>query len=178
MPRINIVGNPGSGKSTFAQNLGKRLGTKVVHLDALFWEPNWKEPESQAFRNRLETALSEDSWICEGNYATRTFDLRLPQSDIFIWMDTPPAICILRLIARSYKRGARPDLPVGCNEGLFINTLELIREVSNFKKSRRPRIEIERRKWGNSVREVRLEDKKDMEKFCMTMTAFLGQSKS
>ena len=73
MQRIVILGNAGSGKSTLARALGKRLGVAVVHLDTLFWEPGWVEPDAAQFRERVRDALTTEAWVCEGNYARRTF---------------------------------------------------------------------------------------------------------
>ena len=84
MQRIVILGNAGSGKSTLARALGQRLGLPVVHLDTLFWEPGWIEPEADRFRARVRAALASETWICEGNYARRTFDLRLPRADLIL----------------------------------------------------------------------------------------------
>lgn len=89
MQRIVILGNAGSGKSTLARTLGQRLNLPVVHLDTLFWEPGWVEPDADQFRTRVHEAINADSWVCEGNYARRTFDLRLPRTDLIIWLDTP-----------------------------------------------------------------------------------------
>lgn len=89
MQRIVILGNAGSGKSTLARQIGARLGTSVVHLDTLFWEAGWVEPDAETFRSRVRDAVSGQAWVCEGNYSRRTFDLRLPRADLVIWLDTP-----------------------------------------------------------------------------------------
>ncbi|HEY5008664.1 MAG TPA: hypothetical protein VII42_11705, partial [Caulobacteraceae bacterium] len=93
MRRIVILGNAGSGKSTLARRLGERLRLPVVHLDVLFWEPGWTEPDNEAFRTRVRAAIAGDDWISEGNYLSRTFDLRLPRAELVIWMDTPRLTC-------------------------------------------------------------------------------------
>jgi adenylate kinase family enzyme len=39
MRRIMIVGQPGSGKSWLAGQIGKRLGLPVHHMDHIHWQP-------------------------------------------------------------------------------------------------------------------------------------------
>src|SRR5450631_2597540 len=116
MRRIVILGCSGSGKSTLARRLGARLGLPVVHLDVLFWEPGWTEPDNAAFRARVGAAIAGDAWVSDGNYTTRTFDLRLPRADLIVWMDTPRLVCLARTLKRSALARPRPDLPVGCEE--------------------------------------------------------------
>lgn len=116
MQRIVILGNAGSGKSTLARALGKRRNLPVVHLDTLFWEPGWVEPDAEQFRERVCAALAPAAWVCEGNYARRTFDLRLPRADLIIWLDTPRLTCFTRVIIRSVMNRPRPDLAAGCTE--------------------------------------------------------------
>lgn len=60
MQRIVILGNAGSGKSTLARTLGSRLGLSVVHLDKLFWQPGWVEPDAEQFRDRVRAAVVGD----------------------------------------------------------------------------------------------------------------------
>ncbi len=148
MQRINIVGNAGSGKSTLASLLGAYLQVPVIHLDTLFWEPGWREPQPEVFRERVTRALAAESWICEGNYATRTFDLRLPQSNKFVWVDTPRLICALRTVLRTYGGAPRRFLPVGCEDGGISNMFGLLRDIWTFESSRRIRIETELQRWG------------------------------
>lgn len=81
------LGNSGTGKSTLSRKLGKRLGLQVVHLP-----PSGKaaiEPDTEQFRSHLREALTTDTWICEANYARRTFDLSLSRADLIICLDTP-----------------------------------------------------------------------------------------
>ena len=105
MQRIVILGNAGSGKSTLARQIGARLGVPVVHLDTLFWETGWVEPDAETFRTRVRNAVAGEAWVCEGNYARRTFDLRLPRADLVIWLDTPRLTCLKRVILRRLRMG-------------------------------------------------------------------------
>ena len=45
--RIAIIGLPGSGKSTFAIELGKVLRVPVHHLDRHMFEPNGKKKDKK-----------------------------------------------------------------------------------------------------------------------------------
>lgn len=144
MQRIVILGNAGSGKSTLARALGKRLGLSVVHLDTLFWEPGWVEPDAEQFRTRVSEAVAADAWICEGNYARRTFDLRLPRADLIIWLDTPRLTCFTRVIMRSLMNRPRADLAAGCTEKLDRAFLTFLDFVWNFDRGYRPGIEAVR----------------------------------
>jgi adenylate kinase family enzyme len=139
MQRVVILGCSGAGKSTFARALGARLGVPVVHLDALFWEPGWKEPENEAFRARVTAAIAGDAWVSDGNYVSRTFDLRLPRADTVIFLDQPRWLCVFRILWRwltSFGR-TRPDLAEGCEE-TFDWTFFLW--VWNFERKSQPRI--------------------------------------
>lgn len=156
MQRIVILGNSGSGKSTLARALGKRLSLAVVHLDRLFWEAGWVEPDADTFRARVRQAVAPESWICEGNYARRTFDLRLPRADVIIWLDTPRPTCVYRVLVRSILNRARPDLPAGCTERLDRAFLAFLNYVWNFDRRQRPGIEALRLALGPQVPVVRL----------------------
>jgi adenylate kinase family enzyme len=140
MRRIVILGCSGAGKSTFARALGAKLGLPVVHLDALFWRPGWTEPEPGEFRAAVEAAVAGEAWITEGNFVSRTFDLRLPRADTVIFIHQPRWLCAFRIlwrVATFFHRGSRPDLAEGCPEK-FDWTFFLW--TWNFEKQSQPRI--------------------------------------
>ncbi|WP_256354448.1 AAA family ATPase [Pseudomonas reactans] len=165
MQRIIILGNSGSGKSTLARLLGKRLGLPIVHLDRLFWEPGWVEPDAEQFRSRVRNAVATDNWVCEGNYARRTFDLRLERADLIIWLDTPRLTCFLRVLMRSALNRPRPDMPDGCSEKLDRGFLTFLRYVWNFDRNSRPGIERTRLAVGPQVLTVHLQNRRQIEAF-------------
>ncbi|MCO7595286.1 MULTISPECIES: AAA family ATPase [Pseudomonas] len=165
MQRIVILGNAGSGKSTLARALGKRLGLPVVHLDTLFWEPGWVEPDAEQFRARVREAVATDAWICEGNYARRTFDLRLPRADLVIWLDTPRLTCFLRVIMRSVMNRPRPDIAAGCREHLDRAFLTFLKFVWQFDRDYRPGIEAMRPAMGPQVPTVHLRNTRQVSAF-------------
>lgn len=156
MQRIVILGNAGSGKSTLARALGSHLGLPVVHLDTLFWEPNWVESDSEIFRRRVRDAIAFDTWVCEGNYSRRTFDLRLPRADIVIWLDTPRWTCLLRVITRSFMKLPRADLAAGCKEKHDWEFVKFLKYVWQFDQANRPGIEAMRLATGPQVPVVHL----------------------
>ena len=174
MQRIVILGNAGSGKSTLARALGKRLSLPVVHLDTLFWEPGWVEPDAEQFRARVREAVAPDAWICEGNYARRTFDLRLPRTDLIIWLDTPRLTCFTRVIMRSVMNRPRPDLAAGCTEKLDRAFLTFLNFVWNFDRGYRPGIEAVRLALGPQISTVHLRGTRQIAAFLDSLPATPG----
>ncbi|MCW2271990.1 topology modulation protein [compost metagenome] len=169
MQRIVILGNAGSGKSTLARTLGKRLDIPVVHLDKLFWEPGWVEPDAEAFRTRVKEAVASDAWVCEGNYSRRTFDLRLPRAELVIWLDTSRFTCLRRVIMRSVLNKPRPDLPAGCSERLDKAFLTFLKFVWGFDRDYRPSIEAMRLRVGALVPVVHLHNERQIDQFLQAL---------
>ena len=165
MRRIVILGNAGSGKSTLARRLGERLGLPVVHLDALFWQPGWVEPDNEGFRDRVCAALAGGAWVSDGNYVRRTFDLRLPSADLVIWLDTPRPLCLWRVIARTVQGGRRRDLAEGCEERIDAQYLEFLRYTWDYDRKYRPRIEAARAAMAPGAPVVHLRNRREIEAF-------------
>ena len=69
------MGTSGSGKTSVARRIAKKLNIPYVELDELFWKPNWTESKDEEFFPKLEEALSVDGWVLDGNY-TRTIPIK------------------------------------------------------------------------------------------------------
>jgi adenylate kinase family enzyme len=103
MQRIVVVGTTGSGKTTLAAELARRLSVPHVELDALHWEANWVEAEREVFRERVSQVLSGDTWVVAGNYS-KARDLVWSRADIIVWLDYPLSLILWRLLWRTVKR--------------------------------------------------------------------------
>lgn len=119
MERIAVTGSTGSGKSTFARELARRLGVPHVELDALHWDPGWTAAPRELFRERTAAALPPDGrWVVDGNYRP-VRDISWGRADTLLWLDYPLPLVFWRLARRTLWRGvARVELYNGNRESL------------------------------------------------------------
>ena len=108
--RINIVGGPGSGKTTLSRILAEQLGLQRIELDAMNHMAGWKEKDRDLFRAELATALEVDGWVVDGNYAAKGQDLVWETADTVIWLDLPRRVVFPALIARTVRRGLHREV--------------------------------------------------------------------
>ena len=101
--RIAVVGVTGSGKTTLARQLARRLGLPHVELDALYWEPNWRAAPPEVFRARVAEALRGDAWIADGNYGVAR-DLIWSRAERLVWLDYALPVILWRLTQRAVRR--------------------------------------------------------------------------
>jgi adenylate kinase family enzyme len=120
--RIAVVGRAGAGKTTIALRLHEALGLPVVHLDALYWTPDWKEVGEDEFDLRQRMAVERPEWIIDGGYLSSAgAQARLDRSDLVIVAEAPLVVCLWRVLARAMMRGrARPDRAAGGGEQLSL----------------------------------------------------------
>lgn len=69
MDRVAIVGCGGSGKSHLARGLGEVLGITPVHLDACYYDQDWRPLDQEAFAAVQRELVAAPRWIIDGNYA-------------------------------------------------------------------------------------------------------------
>jgi adenylate kinase family enzyme len=115
--RVLIIGSPGAGKSTLGRELAKRTRLPLYHLDQIYWQPGWVEPNKQAWANEVAWMTSAPAWIIDGNYGG-TLQLRLGRADTVIDLDLPGWLCLARVVRRSFATWGqvRPDMAAGCPE--------------------------------------------------------------
>ncbi len=135
MERILIIGNAGSGKTTFAKKLAEKTGLPLVHLDTLYWNGNWEHITRDAFDDVLQKELEKPAWIMDGNF-NRTLPHRLQYCDTIFYFDVPTITClwgITKRILTNYGK-ARDDMGGNCIEHFDKQKLTLYRNVIQFKK--------------------------------------------
>lgn len=127
MKRILILGCCGAGKSTFARALHEKTGLEVIHLDQLYWKPNWTETEPEEWRTIIEQEVEKPSWIMDGNYGG-TIDIRIAKADTIFYLDYSTAKCLYRVCKRIIKHygSTRPDMTGGCPERFDLEFLHYV----------------------------------------------------
>lgn len=167
MKRVLILGCAGTGKSTLARQLGERLDIRVVHLDAMNWQPGWNPRTPVTFRALVTQAVSADAWITDGNYAVLTFDLRMPRADLVIWLERPMHECFWRVFKRACKSyfTTTEHLAHQCPERFDRRFLDRLKFIANFERINRPRIEALRVLHGPDVPVIVLRNDREISAF-------------
>src|SRR5918911_2844015 len=103
-PKIAVQGTSGSGKTTVARELARRLGVPHVELDALYHGPGWTETPPEEFRQRVAAATETDGWVGDGNYDSKLGQLVLERADTVVWLDLPLRVALARVTRRTVRR--------------------------------------------------------------------------
>ena len=168
--RVVVIGSSGAGKSTFARRLGAVTGLPVTHIDQLFWQPGWVQTPKDVYLERLAAVVSQDRWIIEGVNAS-TLDLRLPRTDLLIWLERNRLACLWRIARRvmSSHGSVRSDMAPGCPEQL--PDLEFLTYIWTFDSRLAPRINVAIDRHGMQERTLRLRNDAEAEEWLATLEA-------
>jgi adenylate kinase family enzyme len=104
--RINVRGSSGAGKSTFSQELARRLGLTWIELDALSHGPNWSAPTVDVFREQVRAAMdaAPAGWVIDGDYDGKLGNTVLGVADTIVWLDLPLWVSYPRMVRRTIHR--------------------------------------------------------------------------
>ena len=122
------------------------MAVPIICLDDI-WQPLWTDVDLSKFRELLTEAHAAKAWISDGNFALATFDIRLPNADLIVWLETPRIICTWRAIRRVFKADQAHT---------FRNLPKVLRYIRNFDRVNRKLIEATREKHGSNVPLARL----------------------
>lgn len=139
--RIAIIGLPGSGKSTFAVELGAILHLPVHHLDKHMFEGK-KKRDKQEFLSVKETLVNEQAWVIEG-CSFSTLEMRFARADTVIYFHFSRLLCLWRLCKRmcTFNKKAADT---GCLQGINFG---IIKYIWNFDRTKRSGIEELRKRY-------------------------------
>lgn len=167
MKKIILIGSGGAGKSTLSRKIGEALGIEVIHLDKLYWQPNWVGRPKPEMREIIERLLERDEFVLDGNFNS-TMELRMKASDTIIYLDFPRTICLYRALKRIWKYydKTRPDMGEGCREKL---DFEFLHWVWTFPKTTKPKIEERLKRHGDGKTVIRLRSPQEVENFLMNL---------
>ena len=116
--RFSVIGTSGSGKTTTASQIARRLGIPHVELDALHWDPDWTPAPLDIFRERVAQALSGDTWAVDGNYG-KVRDIVWSRADTIVWLDYRLTVIMWQLVQRTLRRSiSQEELWGGNRESL------------------------------------------------------------
>ena len=169
--KISLIGGPSTGKSTLAENMGRKLNLPIIHMDGINYDPGWVQVDKEKRDNIIRKHISEPKWLMEGTY-TSTLKERLEKSDLVIFLDYSTATKLKGIFQRTieYRGKERKDIP-GCKEkmewdfvkftlqwnkkkrGKIVQTLnELEKEKVIIFKNRRQLNKWYKEEFGESVR--------------------------
>jgi adenylate kinase family enzyme len=98
-----IYGVTGAGKTTLAEQIGKRLGLPWYSVDDLTWEPGWIQVPNEVQRARVALICSKDEWVLDTAYSA-WLDIPRAAADLVVCLDFPRWVSLGRLIKRTAVR--------------------------------------------------------------------------
>ena len=137
MNRICIIGGSGTGKTTLANNLGKKLNLPIYHIDGINYLQNWKMRNKNERDKIILQKTEEEKWIIDGTYHS-TLKERLEKADCVIYLDYSTIAQIKGVLERFIKNGGKEKKEIpGCNEKM---DWKFFWWVVKWRKNKRPTI--------------------------------------
>lgn len=163
--KIAIIGCAGSGKTTLAFQLHKKLNLPLYHLDQYYWKPQWQRSEFEEFSKVHAELCDQEAWIMEGSYYRLLYQ-RACHADAIIFLDMPRYVCMWHVIKRAVINWGTiiPGSPQQCKQELLsLNFLKFLYWVWTFNGRYRAGIMQELEKLKNKKQIYILKSFKELE---------------
>lgn len=98
-----IYGVTGSGKTTLAAQLSKKLGLTFHSVDELCWGPNWQIKPDEEQRELFSRLCAQDAWVLDSAYG-KWLDVAEPRATVIVALDYPRWLSFNRLVNRTLRR--------------------------------------------------------------------------
>ena len=122
MHRVLVAGITGSGKTTFARELAARARLPFHEMDALYHGPGWVPLES--FDADVDRISARDRWVFDSHGYEQVRDLVWSRADTVVWLSSPRAVVMSRVLRRSFGRACRGDEIFNGNTETFRDWLD------------------------------------------------------
>jgi len=138
--RIAVIGCGGAGKTTLANELGRRLDLPVLHIDGHYWQQRSDGEQVESTPERWRSIHAEmiagKRWVIEG-MKLGVLPARLEAADAVVFLNLPAWRCLWGVLCRRlrYRGQMRPDIGVYDR----INA-EFVRWIWSFGRTARPHI--------------------------------------
>jgi adenylate kinase family enzyme len=165
--RIAIIGCGGSGKSHLARQLGRMLGITPVHLDAVYYDREWKPLDKDEFAALQRDLVAAAQWIIDGNYAS-SLPIRLGAADTVIFLDLPARTCLWGIAQRRLKHGGGQHDAIGVYDRI---TWNFIRYIAGYRKQMAPRVRTLIAEYAGCAQVVVLRNRRAVRRYLAGITA-------
>lgn len=159
--KIAIVGAPGTGKTTLADNLSEIYKISATHIDGIHHLKNWEIRDKNERDKIILDIVSKDKWIIDGTYKS-TLKARFEKADLIIWLDFSTFAQLKGVMSRYFKNKGKekPEIP-GCREKM---DKEFFSYVLKYNKTKRNVI-VENMKEINKEKILIFKNRKQLNKW-------------
>lgn len=159
--KIAIVGAPGTGKTTLADNLSEIYRISATHIDGIHHLKNWEIRDKNERDKIILDIVSKDKWIIDGTYKS-TLKARFEKADLIIWLDFSTFAQLKGVMSRYFKNKGKekPEIP-GCREKM---DKEFFSYVLKYNKTKRNVI-VENMKEINKEKILIFKNRKQLNKW-------------